>query len=347
MKKQEIQEVNFIDLKKEKKKRKKEKKKKKEKKVEVKVDKKPELLEFENEIIVGVREIPEEHTERNNKKKKRKKEKRKKQNKQVKKTKQENKADKSKKETKISKKKKRIIFFIKSILIITILLGITIFIITSPLFNITEIKVENNNKISSMEIINLSEIQEGSNIFQMKSYLITKKIKQNPYIEDVKIIRDFPGTVRISVKERKAKYILQIGEGEYAYINNQGYILEKSSEILELPQITSFKTEDFTPGGRLCNDDLEKLEVVLRIMETANSNGIGKLITKIDIENGNDFKIRLESEKKTVYLGDASDINTKMLYIKANIEDEKGVEGELFMDGKTNKENEFLFREKV
>ena len=70
MKKQEIQEVNFIDLKKEKKKRKKEKKKKKEKKVEVKVDKKPELLEFENEIIVGVREIPEEHTERNNKKKK-------------------------------------------------------------------------------------------------------------------------------------------------------------------------------------------------------------------------------------------------------------------------------------
>lgn len=40
-------------------------------------------------------------------------------------------------------------------------------------------------------------------------------------------------------------------------------------------------------------------------------------------------------------------INIKMLYIKAVLEDEKGIEGELFMDGKTNKEGEFLFRQTV
>ncbi len=41
------------------------------------------------------------------------------------------------------------------------------------------------------------------------------------------------------------------------------------------------------------------------------------------------------------------DINTKILYIKAIIENEKGIEGELFMDGKINKEGEFLFRQTV
>ena len=345
LKKQKAEEVNFIDLNKEKKKRKKKAKNQKNKKQQ-EIQETQELIELDNEILVGVKEIPEEAKKQKSKKQK-KKQKVEKKAQQNKKIQHNQKKDEPKKETKISKKRKRISFFIKAILLITIFIGMLFFLLTSPLFNILEIKVENNNKITTEEIINLSEIQLGDNTFKINSRSVINKIKQNPYIEEVKISRDLPSTIHIKVKERKTTYILAINESEYAYINNQGYILEVNSQPLDLPHIINYKTEDFTAGARLCNEDLEKLEVVLRIMETANSHDIGKLITEIDIASKSDFKIRLESEKKTVYLGDASDINTKMLYIKANLEDEKGVEGELFMDGKRNKENEFLFREKV
>ena len=77
----------------------------------------------------------------------------------------------------------------------------------------------------------------------------------------------------------------------YVYINNQGYILEISAIKLDSPIIKGYVTplEEVKPGNRLSKDDLERLETVLSIIETANSNGIGNLITHIDVSNKKDY----------------------------------------------------------
>lgn len=50
---------------------------------------------------------------------------------------------------------------------------------------------------------------------------------------------------------------------------------------------------------------------------------------------------------KTVYLGNASDINTRMLYLKGIIEEEKGIEGDVIINGELNSERGVIFRRKV
>lgn len=50
---------------------------------------------------------------------------------------------------------------------------------------------------------------------------------------------------------------------------------------------------------------------------------------------------------KTVYLGDASDINTRMLYLKGILEEEKGTEGDVIINGEMNSERGVIFRRKV
>lgn len=50
---------------------------------------------------------------------------------------------------------------------------------------------------------------------------------------------------------------------------------------------------------------------------------------------------------KTVYLGDASEINTRILYLKKIIEDEKGIEGEALINGELNSDRGVIFRKKV
>ena len=137
---------------------------------------------------------------------------------------------------------------------------------------------------------------------------------------------------------------------EYAYINNQGYILEISENNGELPIIQGIETSEdkITPGNRLDINDLKKLEVVIKIMKIAQENGIDSKITSMDITNKNEYVIYFEGEKKTAYLGDGSNLNTKILYIKEIMEKyEAGKEGTIFVNGDFNNKFKAYFREKV
>ena len=250
---------------------------------------------------------------------------------------------------KIRRKKIRIIRKISIFLVLLFFLiaGIIYFFL-SPIFNIKRIDVINNNYIKDEQIIKSSKIKENDNIFKFSKKDARNTIMSNPYIEDVKISRDiFNHTVQIDVKERTATLMLEYGNS-YVYINNQGYILEISTIKLDTPVLKGYITplEQIKPGNRLGKDDLERLETVLSIMETASSNDLEKLITQIDIEDKNNYILTLESEDKTVYLGSCSDLSTQMLYVKDMIGRARGVEGEFFVNMDLNKGRPF-FREKV
>lgn len=156
-----------------------------------------------------------------------------------------------------------------------------------------------------------------------------------------------PSKVIITVDERKATFMIEYGGG-YVYINNQGYILEVSSEKIEAPilQGTETNVEDFIPGNRLCTKDLEKMSTVIKILEVATNNDIVNLITRIDVENNQNYKILFESEGKVAYLGDETDLTTKILSIKSIIERENGISGDIFVNIDL-KNNNPIFRQNV
>ncbi len=305
-----------------------------------------ELFDFENEIVIGVTKIEEPKTKENKKKKKNKKKKEKKSNKvkvnKTKKSKQNKKIN-----IKVEKRKRRIISFFKWVLIITVILGALLALMLSPLFNIKKISVEGNNNLSEEQVISSSEIKIGENLFLVNNNAAIKKIKENAYVEEVKIRKKLPDNLVIEVKERKATYALKCNE-TYMYINNQGYILEEAENTGGLPEIMSYNTsiEQIKTGKRLVTEDLEILGTILKIMELANSNGIGSLITSIDMKNKNDIILKMDSERKTVYLGNSSDIDTKMMYIKVILDEEKGIEGDIIIEGDITSEK-VIFREKI
>ena len=217
----------------------------------------------------------------------------------------------------------------------------------SPLFNIKIIEVQGNEKITQKEIISLSQLQIEENTFKINKNKIRKEIKQNAYIDEVTITRKLPSAVIIKVEERKIAYLLEYA-GSYVYLDKNGYILEINAEKLELPilQGASTLTENFIVGKRLANEDLEKLSTIQKIMELAKISEIDNLITRIDIENKENFKLIFESKEKVAYLGDNSNLNTKILTIKSILEKEEGKAGEIFVDMDLNKEYP-VFRERV
>lgn len=324
-----------------------------------------ETFSFDNEIVIGVTKLPEQNkVEKKSVASKKSKVKIKKDkvsnNKKFKKVdKRRNKVKKQKKVPtrkleisqeeyeKINRKKRRIYKTIKYIMLIILFAILVLCAMFSPLFNIKSILIQGNVTISESQIISLSELQIDENIFNISKRKVTQKIKQNPYIEEVNISRKLPSTLVIKIEERTPTYMLEYASG-YVVIDKKGYILQLSSEKLELPilQGTETPSEEFTEGNRLCIEDLKKLSVILKVMELANTNEINSLISRIDIENEDNLKLIFETEDKIAYLGDNSNLNTKLLMIKAILEKEEGKPGDIFVNMDLN--NEYpIFRQRV
>ena len=246
------------------------------------------------------------------------------------------------------KRNRKIKTLIKLILLLAVIAGIIIYLMLSPIFNIKNIIVEGNSSISSEQIISLSKVQKETNLFKVSNKDTTASIKENPYVKSVEIRRKLPDTITFVITERIATYMLEYG-GSYAYIDNQGYILEISANTKEgLAKIVGYETvqDEIVPGNRLCENDLEKLNTVLRITASAKTNQFDSLITSINIEDSNNYKLYLDTEQKTVYLGDCTNLDTRMLYVKAILDKEKGIAGEIFVDMNLNEKYPF-FRQKV
>ena len=246
------------------------------------------------------------------------------------------------------KKNRRVKIFIKLFLLLAVIIGLIIYLMLSPIFNIKNINVEGNKDISSEQIISLSKVQKESNLFKVSNKDTVSAIKENPYVKTVEIKRTLPDTITFVITERVATYMLEYGSS-YAYIDNQGYILEISANTKEgLAKIIGYETshDDIVPGKRLCENDLKKLNTVLKITATSKTNRIDSLITRINIEDGNNFILYLSTEQKTVYLGDCTNLDTRMLYVKAILDKEKGIAGEIYVNMNLNEKDPY-FRQDV
>ncbi len=315
-----------------------------------------EVIDLDNEIIIGLtpkKEQTKKTTQKKSKttKKTLQKENNKKQKSKTIKNRSNNKSTrkpKSKKKKIKNNKKTRIIIWTSiTVLILAIIVGIVIGskALIDNIFKIKQIVVLNNQKVSSEEIINLSTLIPQDSMFKITKETIKNNIKSNAYIEDVTIKRSINGTITLDIKERVPKYMLKFANA-YVYINNQGYMLEISEIPLELPIITGFSTisEEIKTGNRLNLEDLDKLEDIIKVMESTQNNAVISIITEIDISDQSNYILKMESEGKVVQFGDATKINVKLGMIELLLDAEKGKRGEIYFQDDAKKA---VFKEEV
>ena len=120
-------------------------------------------------------------------------------------------------------KTKKILKIIKVLTLIIIIIAAGLFAMLSPIFNLKNIEIKGNNILTRETIISLSEIKTEQNIFKIYNTKDIKNIKQNAYVNEVKIHKKLPDTIQITIQEREPSFILEYGNG-YVYINNQGYM---------------------------------------------------------------------------------------------------------------------------
>ena len=222
------------------------------------------------------------------------------------------------------------------LLLIIILACIGAFLSTSPSFKIQEISVKGNEQLTKEKVEELAEIKKGDNIFLQMRKVLEVKLKQNGYIKDAKINKIYPNKIEIEVIERKKQFQIKTETENYIYIDEQGYILDCSTEKQELPTITGMditETEAINMK-RLAENDLDRMENILQIREECQKIEVADKITQIQVKD--EYVLNLENEGIIINLGDASDLKNRMYYVSAIMKQEAGNKGTIYVNGNLN-----------
>lgn len=111
-------------------------------------------------------------------------------------------------------------------------------IMTSPFLVLKSINVMGTQRVAKEDVIGLSSLKEGQNLFSFKAEEVIERIKGNPWVEDVALRRRLLDTVDIDITERQPLALVKL-DGLYV-MDESGVVFKKLTEEdeLDLPVIT-------------------------------------------------------------------------------------------------------------
>jgi len=114
----------------------------------------------------------------------------------------------------------------------------------SGFFAVAEIRVESSGQVGEEEIVALSDIRPGMNIFDLDLAMIGRKIEESPWIATARVDRVLPRQIVISVRERVPKAVINLGY--LYYVDGDGEIFKvlDPEDSIDYPVISGIDRRD-------------------------------------------------------------------------------------------------------
>jgi len=116
-----------------------------------------------------------------------------------------------------------------ALLVFVFLLSIFLFL-HSSVFNVAQINVQGNERVSKDEVLALSGLSTGKNIFKFNANNVVKSIEAHPLVKHAEIKRKPPRTVSITITERQMWAIVPAGN-VFLIIDDSGVCFEKLDNL--------------------------------------------------------------------------------------------------------------------
>lgn len=170
------------------------------------------------------------------------------------------------------KKRKKKHYLLKFTLFVASAAGLYL-LLTSHLFDIQKITVADNSYFTSEQVIAISKIQIGENMFETKMSDVKKRLLKEPYIQNVTIRRHIPATVEIILKEREEYAAVAYGM-ESVIIDREGMVLRVSEERPALPLLAGLNALEMTPGKPISVKENYSLTDTMKLISVTEEAGL-------------------------------------------------------------------------
>jgi cell division protein FtsQ len=113
----------------------------------------------------------------------------------------------------------------KLTLAVSVVVAIILGVLASPLFAIREVVFEGNVYTSPQTIEDVTKLLEGASVFTADTRAAREKVLEDPWVAEVRITTDFPGSALVEVAER-VPVVWYVGEDQRArMIDARGFII--------------------------------------------------------------------------------------------------------------------------
>ncbi|MEW9122307.1 MAG: FtsQ-type POTRA domain-containing protein [Thermotaleaceae bacterium] len=205
---------------------------------------------------------------------------------------------------KLHRRRKQIMVFI--LLLCCIISFIIIF--KTDIFSIEKVTVNGNTVLTEEEVVHMSGINIGNQIFKEKTSEIRGVLLQNPYIKEAHIKRRLPNRIIINIAERQEVALVPFMD-VFLVIDEEGMVLKSEKESQHLKSIVGLQFDHFMEGEILDVEESETLKKALEIIKGIDKRGIS--ISGLDVTNRNNMVIRL-TENMICRIGDGTNMDYRL-----------------------------------
>lgn len=170
------------------------------------------------------------------------------------------------------KKRRKKHYMLRILLVIAAAAGVYCFM-TSSIFNIDEIIVEGNTLMSDDQIIEMSGVSVGSNMFKNTQHSVKSALTEDPYIADAAVSRQLPNIYTISVTERLPVIAMEY-QGKYMILDESGHVVDEADSTMHATLVTGVSINSCEIGDVPEFDDSAKFREVSSLVRKVNESGL-------------------------------------------------------------------------
>ena len=230
------------------------------------------------------------------------------------------------------KKRRKKHYLLRFLVLIALIAGAYVFL-TSPVFSIDQITIEGNTLMSDDDIIKLSGVKIGDNMFERTGHKVKEALTENKYIADVKVSRELPNIYKIKITERQPVIAVSYN-GKYIILDEEGYAVDEADSTMHATLVTGIKINKYELGEIPKFDDSANFKEAGELIKAVNDSGM--FFKKVEL--GSSMTVKGYVTDTMVCSGQSSDIISQIVDIKAVLYDldQKGIKRGVIRVGSDN-----------
>ncbi len=168
----------------------------------------------------------------------------------------------------------------------------------SPLFVVSNIRVEGAMRVDTMDAVRMSGITPGMRMTAIRPAVCEKALEANAWVRRAHVERHLPNTITIRLEEREP--IALVNTGRVRYMDKDGVLLPLFCGTYSRLPVVSGLTLD--APGRCAAGAVERVQ---RFLDDCNDEPLAKRISQIDFSKETMVRIRLEDFPAVVELSES------------------------------------------
>lgn len=199
-------------------------------------------------------------------------------------------------------------------ILILVLIGSVMFL--TPLFNIQNVKILGNEKVSTEQIQTVTSGLYAQNLFRINIKQVQSSLQSFSYLKTIKINRIlYPPGLKVTVSEA-SPVAMVAANGAYALLDDGGKVLEivadKPARILE---VTGVNASSCTVGSKLAIDETSKFDIILLCIQEFVGAEILDKVSILSVADENMVTFTYDNRLEVI-CGSTNDLSKKTALFK-------------------------------